>query len=105
MRVWIYHETNRPKIISTNDPVPEGWSITPICKTTDFDIDPDDVIGVQNLGQTIEGIKDCLNGALNLKEMKVGQLKEFAQKHFGASIRGRKPVLILQIRGLIHDSQ
>ncbi len=105
MRTWIYHKTKSPKIILVNDPIPKGWSITPICKTTDFDIDPDDVIGVQNLGQTIEGIKDCLNGVLNLKEMKVGQLKAFAQKHFGTSIRGRKPVLIFQIRRLMNDSQ
>ena len=64
-------------------------------------IEPEDVMGVQVLGHTLKGMTECLNGALNLRQMKVGQLKAFAMKHYGKSIRGKKSLLIPQIEAAI----
>ena len=103
MRTWIYHESKHPRVINAEDLdcYEDGWAIDPIVKTTDFGIEPDDSAGVQALGQTLKGVTEALNGALNLREMKPGQLKEFAQKHYGKSIKGKKPILIAQIEGMI----
>ncbi len=103
MRTWIYHESKHPRIINIEDleAYEEGWVVDPIVNTRDFGIEPEDVMGVQVLGHTLKGIAECLNGALNLRGMKVGQLKEFARKHFAKSITGKKPLLIAQIEGMI----
>ena len=103
MRTWIYHESKHPRIINIEDleAYEDGWVIDPIVNTRDFGIEPEDVQGVQVLGHTLKGIAECLNGALNLRQMKVGQLKAFAMKHYGKSITGKKPVLIAQIEAAI----
>ena len=98
MRHWIYHKTEQPRIANVGDPFEDGWSEHPPgLLTTDFGIDKDDIQGVQMLGETIEGMKDCLNGALNLEFMLNKELREFAQFHFGKKIKGKKVYLIAQI--------
>ena len=73
---WIYHETEKPKIIDSDKYesfYDDGWRDSPACfiKVADFDVDPDDDVAVQNLGDTVQGVVDALNGALNLDEMPV----------------------------------
>ena len=106
MRTWIYHESKHPRVINIEDleAYEDGWTLDPIVNKKDFGIEPEDVQGIQVLGHTLKGITECLNGALNLREMKPGQLKEFAQKHYGKSIKGKKPTLIVQIENLIHGN-
>ena len=106
MRTWIYHESKHPRVINIEDleAYEDGWTINPIVNKKDFGIEPEDVMGVQVLGHTLKGITECLNGALNLRQMRVGQLKAFAQKHYGKSITGKKPLLIAQIERFINGS-
>lgn len=92
-KCWIYHKTEEPMIVDTNETesfYSDGWSDSPakFTKTTDFGISPDDEIGVQILGENLEGIKDQLNGALNLKKMSFKQLYEYAKTHFSKKLEG-----------------
>ena len=104
MRQWLYHESEQPRISHIGDALEEGWSDHPPIKTTDCGVEPDDVFAVQALGETVEGIKEHLNGLLNLREMRPGQLKAFASKHYGKTIKGRKPILIAQIEAFNCDN-
>jgi len=88
---WIYHETEQPKIInaheydSYND---DGWEDSPakFINLKDFEIDADDPIAVQQLGDTVQGVTDALNGALNVDKMTKDALEEYAEEHFGEKL-------------------
>jgi len=106
-RCWIYHEVENPKIVNADeaqDFYDDGWKDSPryFIKTTDFDVDPDDVIKVQQLGESIEGVKDALNDALNLKEMSAKELLEYADVNYGKKLKGKtKALRIREIEVLI----
>lgn len=92
-RTWIYHATEEPKIVDMDEAqsyYDDGWKDSPIyfVKTTDFDVDPEDKMKVQHLGETIEGVKDALNGALNFGEMSHKELDEYADVNFGRKLKG-----------------
>lgn len=89
---WVYHAENEPMIVDADkaqDYYDDGWKDSPasFIKTTDFGIEPEDEIGVQQIGETIEGIKDQLNGALNLSEMSHKDLDAYALEHFGLEFK------------------
>jgi len=107
-RTWIYHKTEKPKIIDSDDYESfheEGWrdSPAPFLSVKDFDVDPDDMAAVQQLGDVVQGIVDSLNGALNLDEMDVEGLEEYASEHFGQEIDVEKDIdeLRVEIRAMI----
>lgn len=94
---WVYHKTKEPIIVDADDAqsyYDKGWKDSPrlFVKTTDFGVDPDDHIAVQQLGEAIEGVADSLNGALNLGEMDKNELGEYASDHFGEDIDKRKNI-------------
>jgi len=105
---WIYHKTEEPQIINSDDVESfynEGWNDSPakFIKTTDFNIDPENDIGVQHLGETIEGIKDMANGALNLGEMTAKELDTYALEHFNEKLKKpNKPDKVKEIEVLIN---
>jgi len=106
-KCWIYHATKEPQIIEDDekeDFLSEGWADSPakFIKTTDFGVDPDDAVKVQQLGETIEGVKEMANGSLNLDTMKDKELKKYAKKHFDKDIKGRRDKLIAQVEALIN---
>ena len=100
MRAYLYHKTKEPMIVHVNDMSQHvEWEESPLSfvKTTDFGVDPEDKIKVHLLGETIEGVKDCCNGLLNLDLMNMKELREFASKYF-RRIKGRsKKALITNI--------
>lgn len=104
---WIYHATEEPKIVEAEEAqsyYDDGWKDSPryFIKTTDFDVDPDDVIKVQQLGESIEGVKDMLNGALNLGDMSGKELLEYAEVNFGKKLKGKtKAARVKEIKKLI----
>lgn len=94
---WVYHETKEPMIVNANETesfYSDGWSDSPakFIKTTDFGIEPEDEISVQQLGETIEGVKDMANGALNLKEMMAKELDGYAETNFNKKLKGKSKV-------------
>lgn len=107
-KCWVYHKTKEPMIIDADeaeDYYQNGWADSPakFVKVTDFGIDPDNEADVQALGESIEGVKDMLNGSLNLEGMDKDELEEYAQKHFGVDLDKRKKPekLRAQIQALI----
>lgn len=107
-RTWIYHKTEQPKIIDSDERdkyFEDGWDDSPakFISLKDFDIDPDDAIAVQNLGETVQGIVDAMNGALNLDEMEASEIKEYAHMHFGKEVDVEKDIeeLRVEVRAMI----
>lgn len=106
---WIYHETEEPKIIENEEYEAyhaEGWEDTPakfIHLKNDFDVDSDDEMKVQQVGEAIEGVVNSLNGALNLDDMDKDDLENYAQEHFGVDIDKRKSLKKLkkEVKALI----
>lgn len=108
-KCWIYHATEEPKIVDADQATVfygEGWEDSPakFVKTTDFGVEPDDAIGVQALGETIEGVKDALNAQLNIGDMRPKELKNFALDHYGKEIKGNREKLLKQVRELTNDN-
>ena len=98
-KTWIYHKTEEPKIIDSDkfdEHEKDGWKDSPMyfIKTTDFGVNPKDTVKVQCLGESIEGVKNCVNGMLNLESMTMKELKEFASLNFGGiKARSKKSMI------------
>jgi len=100
-RTWIYHETEEPKIIDSDDfeqYEKNGWADTPakFIKLDDFGVDPDDHISVQQLGDAVEGVAKSLNGALNIWKMDKDELEEYAREHYGTELDKRQKLKTLR---------
>jgi len=100
-RKWIYHPEQDPKIINSNEYdsfTKEGWKESPasFTKIESFGIDPEDTNKVHTLGEAIEGVKDRINGELNLDIMTKNQLEAYARDHFNVELDRRKRVLDLR---------
>jgi Tfp pilus assembly protein PilP len=73
-KTWVYHATEKPKIVTRSQAeelYENGWADTPakfkgVLKK--FNVDPGDELGVQTVGESIKGVVDAANGALNAKE-------------------------------------
>ena len=105
---WIYHAELEPKIINSEDfekHEKEGWADSPakFAKIKDFGVDENDPSAVQVLGEALEGVRDRLNGELNIDEMSGKDLREYALKHFNADLSGGRslPPLREELRKLI----
>ena len=105
---WIYHKTEEPKIIEDEEfesYEKKGWKDSPayFIKLPDVGVDPDDAMAVQNFGDAVEGVKDSLNGALNIEEMDKDKLEEYAREHFGTELDKRQKLKTLrkQVQSLI----
>ncbi len=98
---WIYHSTEEPKVIHSKDAdkhFKEGWADTPakFAKIVDFGVDEKDPAAVQVLGEALEGVKERLNGELNISVMKKKELEEFALTHFNVTLNKRRSLAALQ---------
>ena len=99
---WIYHAELEPIIINSDDLnsyLNDGWSTTPatFAKIKDFGVDEKNPEAVQKLGEAIEGVKDRLNGELNIGNMTTDELKEYALIHFEADLSKHKTVRTLRV--------
>ena len=107
-RTWIYHKTEEPKVVyehQAQEYYDDGWEDSPakFLKLKDHGIDPDDSIQVQQVGEAIEGVKEAVNGALNLEDMTKKELVNYARKHFDVilSKRDSKGAILKEIQTLI----
>ncbi len=108
-QLWVYHENKEPIIINDDEAdsyYKKGWHDSPagFVKVTDFGVKVDDPEAVQILGESLMGVKDMLNGALNLKEMKPKELKQYGLDHFDMKLKGNKSRLIVQLEALINGN-
>lgn len=109
-KLWLYHKEKEPLIIDESEQEEfekKGWVDSPakFIDIKDFGVDPENSMMVQQLGETIEGIKDMANGALNLDSMKDKELKAYAFDNFGKKIKGRRDKLISQVDALIKTDE
>lgn len=107
-RTWIYHKTEKPKIVyqhQTQEYFDAGWADSPakFAKLKDVGIDETDPIQVQQFGESVAGVKEATNGALNLEDMTKRELVVYAKKHFDTSLdkRDRKNDLVKTIQTLL----
>ena len=105
-RAYLYHKTKEPQIFLVSDiedMKEQGWNISPVpfIKTTDFGVDPKDQEKVQMMGESILGVRDFINGELNLDLMTMKELKAYAKAHFDFKLYKlrNKQSVIQAIRG------
>jgi len=118
-RMWVYHESEEPKIIDSDkfeEMKEQGWSDTPatFIKFEDFGIDKEkleegdfsEALKVEQLDKAFDGVCHAMNGALNFELMSKNELEEYALKHFKTDLdkRRSKANLIKQIKEL-EDTQ
>jgi TRAP-type C4-dicarboxylate transport system substrate-binding protein len=105
---WIYHATEEPKVIDSDDfPKHEsdGWKDSPatFTKIEVFGVDPEDTTKVHALGEAIEGVKERLNGELNIDIMTRSQCREYAKEHFNIDLNSKASIADLreEVRSLL----
>lgn len=116
-RRWIYHATKEPQVINSNEfenYKKDGWADSPaeFLNKKDVGIDEEkldagdfqETMKAQQVMDSVEGVKDSLNGALNLEVMTKVQLENYARKHLDLELdrRKKKDTLIDIIRENLH---
>lgn len=100
---WIYHATKDPKVIDDSDferMQAEGWADSPAefmdLSLVGLDLakiaagDQEEIAKAQQAKDAVEGVKDALNGQLNLKSMSKEEVKDYANKHLGLDFDNKK---------------
>jgi len=66
-------------------------------------LNPDDEAEVQIVGETIKGVKDAANGALNLEEMTKKELIGYASVNYGKDLdnRWKRDKLLKKVQGYV----
>ena len=100
---WVYHATKAPKVINSADYElleAQGWADSPakFIKLADFNVNPDIPAEVQQLGETVDGVKDAVNAALNINTMSKLELETYAKKYFGVDLDRRKSMKVLKLQ-------
>jgi hypothetical protein len=107
---WIYHETQKPKIILNSEfeiYEGDGWADSPakFAQIKDFGVDAEDPNSVQVLGESIEGVKDRINCELNIGKMDKEQLHDYALVHHSVTLDLNRGVRELrkEVKGLVGE--
>lgn len=115
---WVYHETKKPKIVNNSEfeqMQAQGWADSPakFIKLESLGIsqekidsgDEEESAKAQQALDAVEGIKESLNGALNLKNMSKKELEDYAKEHYGVDLDRRlKPnKMVKQIEALMES--
>jgi hypothetical protein len=108
-KVWIYHATKKPKIISSEQIEAfeaEGWVDSParfinletlgINKAKTDAGDEEETAKAQQALDMVDGITASLNKKLNLNQMGKQELEDYAKEHYGVDIDRRKSVKALR---------
>ena len=115
---WVYHKTKSPKIVNNSEfeqMQAEGWADSPakFIKLESLGIsqekidsgDEEEAAKAQQALDAVEGVKESMNGALNLSKMSKQELEDYAKEHFGVDLDRRlKPnKMIKQIEALMES--
>lgn len=103
MKTWIYHATEEPKVIDQAEYESykkDGWLDSPAPFLTYEQIgldsekikaeDDHELVKATQAFAAVEGVKECLNGELNLDEMSKAELEEYARKHLDMELDKRR---------------
>lgn len=112
---WIYHGTEEPKIINSSELkewISKGWQESPAAfiKLSDFGLDkektavndPEECAKAQQVLDSLEGVVDSINGALNIDIMSKEQLKIYADKHFSLELNTKRKLKDLRAQVKAH---
>lgn len=112
-KCWIYHETEAPKIVDMTDAqsfYDNEWADSParflklesvgIDKAKTDAGDEQETRKAQSVLDSVQGITESLNGALNLDDMDKSELEDYAREHHSIELdkRRSKSNLVKQIR-------
>ena len=115
---WVYHKTKSPKIVNNSEfeqMQAEGWADSPakFLKLESLGIsqekidsgNEEEAAKAQQALDAVEGVKESMNGALNLNKMSKQQLEDYAKEHFGVDLDRRlKPnKMVKQIEALMES--
>lgn len=102
-KMWIYHATKEPKIIDSEaleTMQAQGWADSPAefmdLTVVGLDLakiaagDKEEIAKAQQAKDAIEGVKESLNGQLNLSQMSKSDAIEYAHDHLGLEIDKKK---------------
>ena len=108
-KMWIYHETNKPKIIDSDNLGEHeslGWVDSPaqFLKLKDIGIDqektdagdPSETAKAQQALEAVEGVRQSLNNALNIDIMNKNQLETYIKEHYAVDLDKRKTLKVLR---------
>lgn len=119
MKTWVYHKDQEPKIINLVDLkefIANDWRDSPAAFLNYVDVgidmkkleekDDKEILKASQVFDAVEGIRECLNGELNLEEMSKEELETYSKKHFDFDIdrRRSKKRLVVEIREMINDN-
>lgn len=111
---WVYHKTEEPKIIKDEEfekHETEGWRDTPAAfldVKKVFNVDPEDKLSVQLVGQAVEGMAKMLNQEINVDTCDDrSDLLDYADKRFNLNFSGYKKIETIRrkIKERLDDSQ
>ena len=115
---WVYHKTKSPKIVNNSEfeqMQAEGWADSPakFLKLESLGIsqekidsgNEEEAAKAQQALDAVEGVKESMNGALNLSKMSKQELEDYAKEHFGVDLDRRlKPnKMVKQIEALMES--
>ena len=94
-KTWIYSATEEPKVVLQSDAqgyYDEGWADTPAAffDMKSHGLNPDSEIDVQIVGESIKGVAEAANGALNFERMTKKELVAYAALHLGKELNAKK---------------
>jgi hypothetical protein len=100
---WVYHATKSPKIVNDSEferLQAEGWADSPAefmdLTLVGLDLakiaagDKQEIAKAQQAKDAVEGVKNALNGQLNLKQMSKAEVKDYAADHLGLDMNNKK---------------
>ncbi len=94
-RAWIYNKTEEPKIVLKSEAeayYADGWADSPAKFMTEGGLKGAEKIPIEMQVSAIDGVKEAMNGALNLKLMTKRELAEFSAKHCGLDFKDTKKI-------------
>lgn len=112
-KCWIYHATEKPKIVDMADAqsfYDDEWADSParflklesvgIDKAKTDAGDEEETAKAQSVLDSVQGVTESLNGALNLDDMDKSELLDYAQEHHSLELDKRKSKknIVKQIR-------
>lgn len=86
LKQWVYKPDTQPVVIDSkflDDFKAGGWHDSPLAFATmdSFGVDKDDHVGVQIMGESIEGVKNYANDVLNIERMNKKELLAFCKRN------------------------
>ena len=109
-RAYVYHATEPPKMVYSEDVqewYDKGWKSSPayFFDMKEHGLDNENEALAQATGDSIEGVKNAVNDALNLRLMTKREIVSYAKKNLklNLSVETLKSVLIREVEDCLNS--